>query len=110
MEHTTRIESDSVGSMQVPENVYYGVQTLRGYENFQISGTLMNWDFIKNIVKIKKVAAKINGKNGYVPQNIATAIMQACDEILNDQYKNDFIKIYINKNQNMPYNMMIYFK
>ena len=91
MEHTTRIESDSVGSMQVPENVYYGVQTLRGYNNFQISGTLMNWNFIKNIVKIKKAAAKVNSKNGYVPQNIATAIITACDEILNDQYKEDFI-------------------
>ena len=87
----TRIESDSVGSMHVPADAYYGVQTLRGYENFRITGTLVNWQFIKNIVKIKKVAAKVNGDNGYIPSNIAQAIITACDEVLADQFKADFI-------------------
>ena len=53
-----RTESDSVGSMQLPADVYYGVQTLRGYENFRITGVKMNWTFVKNIVQIKKAAAK----------------------------------------------------
>ena len=87
----TRIESDSVGSMHVPADAYYGVQTLRGYENFRITGTLVNWQFIKNIVKIKKVAAKVNGENGYIPSDIAQAIITACDEVLADQFKADFI-------------------
>ena len=91
MKRKTRIESDSVGSMRVPADVYYGVQTLRGYENFPITGTLMSWQFIKNIVKIKKVAAKINGEHGYIPQDIAKAIIFACDEVLSDKFKEDFI-------------------
>jgi len=91
MARLTRTESDSVGSMQVPAEVYYGVQTLRGYENFRITGTVMNWDFTKNIVKIKKVAAKLNGESGAIPQNIAQAIVVACDEILKGEHKEDFI-------------------
>lgn len=91
MRYQTRVESDSVGSMEIPSNVYYGVQTLRGYENFRITGTVMNWNFIKNIVKIKKVAAKINGNNGYIPAGIAEAIVKACDEILHGKFKEDFI-------------------
>lgn len=91
MAKVTRTESDSVGSMQVPADVYYGVQTLRGYENFRITGVKMNWLFIKNIVKIKKVAAKVNGENGYIPADIARAIITACNEILQDKYKKDFI-------------------
>ena len=91
MRQKTRIESDSVGSMRVPADVYYGVQTLRGHENFQISGVLMNWQFIKNIIKIKKVAAKINGEHGYIPKEISQAIITACDEVLSDKFKEDFI-------------------
>lgn len=91
MPKAMRTESDSVGSMQVPADVYYGVQTLRGYENFRITGTKMNWTFIKNIAKIKKVAAKVNGENGHIPMAIANAIITACDEILQDKYKKDFI-------------------
>jgi len=91
MGRKVRIESDSVGSMRVPADVYYGVQTLRGYENFQITGTLMNWQFIKNIIKIKKVAAKINGQHGYIPKDVADAIVTACDEVLAGRFKEDFI-------------------
>ena len=91
MAKVMRTESDSVGSMKVPAEVYYGVQTLRGYENFRITGVKMNWKFIKNIAKIKKVAAKVNGDNGYIPADIAKVIITACDEILQDKYKKDFI-------------------
>ena len=91
MEQKIRLESDSVGTLRIPAEVYYCVQTLRGYENFRITGALMNWQFIKNIVKIKKVAAKVNGEYGYIPQDVAQAIMTACDEVLEDKFKEDFI-------------------
>ena len=61
----TRIESDSVGSLNIPADAYYGVQTLRGFENFQITGLKMNADFIHHITLIKKSAAVVNGKYGY---------------------------------------------
>ena len=87
----TRTESDSVGSLEIPSDAYYGVQTLRGFENFQITGKTMNYDFIKNITIIKKAAAKTNGKYGYIKQETADAIITACDEILAGQWKDQFI-------------------
>lgn len=87
----TRKESDSVGTLDIPSNAYYGVQTLRGFENFQITGKKMNYDFIKNIVLIKKAAAKVNGQYGYVQKEIADAIICACDEVLDGKWKEQFI-------------------
>lgn len=86
-----RSESDSIGTMNVPENAYYGVQSLRAQENFRITEKPMNDAFIKNVVLIKKVAAKVNGKYGYVEQNIANAIVTACDEALNGNFDEYFI-------------------
>ena len=91
MQKKTRIESDSVGSLEIPEDAYYGVQTLRGHNNFQITGVPVLWAFVENIVKIKKVAAKVNGENGYIPKEIADSIVCACDEILSGKHKKDFI-------------------
>ena len=87
----TRMESDSIGVLEVPAGAYYGVQTLRGHENFQITGNLMSYEFVKNIVRVKKAAARVNGKHGYVPTKIATAIVTACDEILSGKFRENFI-------------------
>ena len=86
-----RQERDSIGVLEVPENAYFGVQTLRGFENFQITGTKMNSVFIKNITKVKKAAAKVNGRLGYVKKDIVDAIIQACEEVLDGKLQNDFI-------------------
>ncbi len=86
-----RKESDSVGTLNVPKNAYYGVQTLRGFENFQITGTVMNYSFIKNIVRIKKTAAKVNSECGNMKKEIADAIVSACEEILAGKLKEEFI-------------------
>ena len=86
-----RKESDSIGVLEVPENAYYGVQTLRGFENFQITGTKMNLGFIKNITKIKKAAAKVNGRYGYIKAEIADAIVYACEEVLSGKLQEYFI-------------------
>lgn len=87
----TRKESDSVGTLDIPAEAYYGVQTLRGFENFQITGSKMNDSFIENITLIKKAAAKVNGQYGYIPKDIADAIICACDEILSGNLSENFI-------------------
>ncbi len=87
----TRKEKDSVGELAIPEEAYYGVQTQRGYNNFQISGTRMNPVFIKNITLIKKAAVKVNGKYGYISEEIQKAICTACDEILEGKFDDQFI-------------------
>ena len=86
-----RKESDSVGSLDIPDSAYYGVQTLRGFENFQISGIRMNEEFIKKITCIKKAAAKVNGEYGYLQKEIAEAIICASEEILEGKWKDEFI-------------------
>jgi len=87
----TRLESDSIGTLDIPENAYYGVQSLRGANNFNISGNLMNINFIYNIVKIKKAAAIANKNADNLDQNIANAICTACDEILEGKFDKEFI-------------------
>ena len=87
----TRIESDSIGSLEIPAAAYYGVQTSRGCKNFNITGIRMNDRFIKNIVKIKKTAAIVNGRAGSVAKDTAAAIVKACDEALSGKFDAEFV-------------------
>jgi len=79
-----RIETDSLGPMQVPVGAYYGVQTQRAIQNFPISGEPMPREFIHAHVLLKKAAATVNRDLGLLKAEIAGAIIQAADEILAD--------------------------
>ena len=57
-----RTESDSIGTRQVPAGAYYGVQSLRGAENFPITGQRLRPEFIVSIAQIKKACAICNYK------------------------------------------------
>lgn len=87
----TRTESDSIGSLEVPADAYYGVQTLRGYNNFRITGITLKDRFIKNIVKIKMAAAITNAKTGAIDEVHKNAIVTACDEALSGKLDRWFI-------------------
>ena len=52
-----RVEKDSIGEKQVPVEAYYGVQSLRGCENFQITGQRLKKEFIESLAEIKKACA-----------------------------------------------------
>lgn len=86
-----RTESDSIGSLDIPAEAYYGVQTYRGYQNFHITGIPLNPRFIKNIVKIKKAAAITNAKAGLIPKATGEAIVQACEEAIKGKLDRWFI-------------------
>ena len=86
-----RTEKDSIGSRQVPDNVYYGVQSLRASENFHITGLNMHPEIINSLAYIKKAAAITNCEVGLLDKKIASAIVQACDEIINGHLHKDFI-------------------
>ncbi len=86
-----RIECDSIGEKEVPSEAYYGVQSLRAYENFKISGKKIGGEFIKAIAEVKKAAAITNGEVGAIDKKIANAMMQACDEILEGKFFDQFI-------------------
>ena len=86
----TRLESDSIGSMMIPQEAYYGVQSLRANRSFRITGQHMNSEFLKNLALIKKAAAITNAMTGDLSTDKATAIERACDEIISGELKEAF--------------------
>lgn len=100
-----RIERDMVGSQAIDENVYYGLQSLRARENFHITGRKQSKRFTSSLAEIKKAAALVNGETGHLPAHIRDAIVQACDEILEGQFADQFITDPIQGGAGTSYNM-----
>ncbi|GLB32877.1 aspartate ammonia-lyase [Lacrimispora amygdalina] len=86
-----RLEKDIIGELNVSRNAYYGIQSLRAKENFNITGLKMHPEIIKNLVYIKKAAAITNFEAGLLDETIAMAIVQACDELLKGKLLEYFI-------------------
>ncbi|MDD3174528.1 MAG: aspartate ammonia-lyase [Herbinix sp.] len=90
-EGKVRMEQDSIGTKEIPVDVYYGVQTLRAYENFYITGMYMHPELIKSVALIKKAAAITNFEVGRLDKKRADAIVKACDEIIAGKLHDQFI-------------------
>lgn len=86
-----RIEYDSIGSLEIPASAYYGIQSLRAKNNFNITGRKMNPQFIISLAEIKKAAALTNRKYNHLNKDIAHAIILACDEIIHGKLHDQFI-------------------
>jgi aspartate ammonia-lyase len=88
----TRIEHDLLGDLAVPADAYYGVQTARALENFQISGVeLRDYpNFIKGLAMVKLAAARANFETGGFSREILTAIEGAAQEIINGKLHDEF--------------------
>ena len=91
MNEYTRLESDSIGEMEIPENAYYGVQALRAKENFPITGTKLHPVFIRNLAQIKRAAAIVNRKAGRLKPEISYAIESAANEVVCGMFDREFI-------------------
>jgi len=108
-----RIEKDFLGEKMLPESAYYGVQTLRGAENFHITGVSMSTepDFVKALGYVKKAAALANRELGVLDETIADAIVGACDKLIagemRDQFITDFIQGGAGTSTNMNANEVI---
>jgi len=89
----TRSEHDLLGDREVPYEHYYGVQTLRAVENFNISGiSLTHFPLlIRALAMVKSAAAKANQDLGMLSKPVAEAIVQACNEIVNGKYHTHFV-------------------
>jgi aspartate ammonia-lyase len=89
----TRSEHDLLGDRDVPYEYYYGVQTLRAIENFNISGVTLNFfpEIIKGLAYVKMAAAKANCDLGILDENVCDAIVAACNEIINGKYHTHFV-------------------
>ncbi|MGM0550688.1 MAG: aspartate ammonia-lyase [Bacteroidota bacterium] len=89
----TRREHDLLGDRDVPNEYFYGVQTLRAIENFNISGVTLNFypALIEALAEVKLAAAKANHELGLLPDDITDAMITACEEIRNGKFHNHFI-------------------
>ncbi len=77
-----RSEKDSMGELQVPEEVLYGAQTARAVENFPISGRGIPRELIQALGLVKKAAAQVNLERGHLPGELGAAIIRAADEVI----------------------------
>ena len=106
-----RIEQDSLGTMQVPEDALYGAQTARAIDNFPISGIPLPEPLLRSIGLIKKHAAQTNQSLGLLSAEIAEAISQAATEViegkLNDQFPVDIFQTGSGTSSNMNANEVI---
>lgn len=86
-----RTERDSIGTINLPDDAYYGVQSQRARENFPMTGRLMHPYMVDSLVQIKKACAMANLRAGVLKPEIANAIIRACDEILGGKLRDQFI-------------------
>ncbi|WP_329904125.1 aspartate ammonia-lyase [Porphyromonas pogonae] len=112
-DHKTRIESDLIGDREISNDKLYGVQTLRGIENFEISNFhLMDYPlFIKGLAMTKESAAIANHRLGLLSDEQKNAIVEACHEIIqgkhHDQFPIDMIQGGAGTTTNMNANEVI---
>jgi aspartate ammonia-lyase len=88
----TRMEHDLLGEREVPDEAYYGVQTLRAIENFNISGVPLSFYpvFVESLAIVKMAAAKANHDLDLLDNKTTNAIVQACEEIIKGKYHKNF--------------------
>jgi len=86
----SRIETDSLGPVEVPEEAYWGAQTQRSLVNFAIGEERMPLPVSHALALVKKAAARVNDRNGDLPADIARLIEQAANEVLAGEHDDQF--------------------
>jgi len=87
---TTRVESDTMGTINVPTDKYYGAQTARSLANFDIGGERMPREIIKAFAILKKAAAITNTKLGLLDEKLRDLIVAAADEVIEGKLDDHF--------------------
>ncbi len=103
--HITRTEKDSLGTLEVPADAYYGVFTERAKKNFQISGIKADRNFIKALALIKKAAAEANTELGLLDKKIGEAIIAAAGEVAEGKWDGEFPLDVFQAGAGTPFNM-----
>ncbi len=86
-----RVETDSLGKVEVPVDALYGAQTQRAAENFPVSGLRLPRRVIRALALVKKAAAEVNKRSGKLDGKLADAIIQAAHEVAAGQHDRDFV-------------------
>ncbi|MFN8256765.1 MAG: aspartate ammonia-lyase [Bacteroidales bacterium] len=89
----TRTEKDLLGEKQIPDDAYYGVQTMRALENFQVSGVKTNFypDYVRAYAMVKLAAARANTDVGRMKKEKLVAIEKACQAVIDGKYHDQFL-------------------
>lgn len=89
----TRKEHDFIGELEIPDDVYYGVQTFRAVDNFQMTGRkLKDYPFfVKAFAQIKKAAALANKEVGVLDSDKADALAKAADKVIAGDFAEQFV-------------------
>ena len=87
---STRTERDSIGPIEVPSNKYFGAQTQRSYENFEIGSERFPREFIRAYGIIKKAASTVNFKFGNLDSRIKDSIHKASEEVIDGKLDDHF--------------------
>ena len=89
----TRTETDLLGPKQIPADAYYGVQTMRALENFQISGVKTSFypDYVRAYAMVKLAAARANNDVGRLSKEKLDAIEKACKAVMDGKYHDQFL-------------------
>ena len=85
-----RNEYDSLGSVKVPQDKYWGASTQRSNKHFDIGDFLVRPIIIKSIAMVKKAAAIVNAKNGNLDKKISKAIIKAANEVIAGKLNDHF--------------------
>ncbi len=85
-----RIESDSLGRVEIPEKCLWGIHTQRALDNFRLCPCRQSPSLIKAMALVKKACCLANLETGYLQENKASAIMKACDEIIEGKHADQF--------------------
>ncbi|QKG56626.1 aspartate ammonia-lyase [Hymenobacter sp. BRD128] len=93
MTPSTRLEHDFLGELPIPNDAYYGIQTLRALDNFHITGIPIKVEplFVQALAFVKKGAALANKELGVLDPAIADAIVAACDRVTSGEFDNQFL-------------------
>jgi len=87
---TVRIETDSMGSIEVPSDRYWGAQTQRSFQNFKIGGERFPREFIRALSIVKKASALANIELGVLDKDLGAAIIKAADEVIEGKLDDHF--------------------
>src|SRR3954454_19484004 len=86
-----RIETDSLGKVEVPADALFGAQTQRAYQNFPVSGLRLPRRVIRALALVKKAAAEVNRDSGKLDPKLADAIITAAHEVAGGQHDDNFV-------------------
>ncbi len=100
-----RTEKDSLGTILVPDDKYYGAQTQRAIENFKIGQEHFSPEFITAYAIVKKAAARVNHELGLLDQTIASAIEKAADEVIAGKLTDHFPLVIWQSGSGTQFNM-----